>query len=248
MQPRLPIVGSAWIPRASLRVWGVTPPPAVVAAAEKVLFLTYAGIGLLWVTRQLLRYRRSTGDDREQLKWLISGGTIGIVGFVEALVLSNAHARLWQDVSGAGYLGVAGLPLGIGIGILKYRLYEIDRLISRTISYTLVTGLLAGLFVGLVLLTTRALPLSSPVGVAASTLAAAALFNPLRRNIQRFVDRRFNRSRYDTEKAIADFTARLRDAVDVDTVRIELLDTVNRAIAPAHASVWMAQTRPASRT
>jgi hypothetical protein len=224
-----------------------TSPGPIAAGAENVLFLAYALIGLLCVTRQLMRYRRSRGDDRQQLKWLISGGAIGIVGFVEALVLSNARSTLWQVVSGVGYMGVAGLPLGIGVGILKYRLYEIDRLIRRTISYTLVTGVLSGVFVGLVLLTTRALPLSSPVGVAASTLAAAALFNPLRRSTQRLADRRFNRSRYDTEKAIVDFTARFRDAVDVDTVRTELLDTVNRAIAPTHASLWIKQTRSASR-
>ncbi len=224
-----------------------TPTP-VAAAAERALFLAYAVIGLSWVARQLARYRRSTGNDRQQLKWLISGGAIGIVGFVAALVLGNAHSPLWQVVSGVGYMGVAGLPLGIGIGILKYRLYEIDRLIRRTLSYTLVTGVLSGVFVGLVLLTTRSLALSSSVGVAASTLAAAALFNPVRRRMQRLVDRRFNRSRYDTEKAIAGFSARLRDAVDADTVRAELLDTVNQAVAPTHASLWIKQSRAPART
>ncbi len=135
------------------------------------------------------------------------------------------------------------LPVAMGVGILKYRLYEIDRLISRTLSYLIITGLLAGVFVGIVVLTTDVLPFSSPVGVAASTLAAAALFNPLRLRVQRLVDRRFNRARYDAEAIVAAFTLRLRDAVDLETVRSELLQAVDRAVEPAHASVWI---RPAS--
>ena len=137
---------------------------------------------------------------------------------------------------------MGALPVGIGIGILKYRLYDIDRLISRTLSYATVTALLAGVFVGIVVLTTDVLPFSSPVGVAASTLAAAALFNPLRKRVQHLVDRRFNRARYDAEAIVAAFTLRLRDAVDLDTVRHELLHAVDRAFEPTHASVWIRPT------
>jgi hypothetical protein len=121
----------------------------------------------------------------------------------------------------------------------------IDRLISRTLSYLIITGLLAGVFVGIVVLTTDVLPFSSPVGVAASTLAAAALFNPLRLRVQRLVDRRFNRARYDAEAIVAAFTMRLRDAVDLDTVRHELLAAVDGAVQPAHASLWLRPVRPA---
>ena len=133
-------------------------------------------------------------------------------------------------------MSLLALPIGLGVAILKYRLYEIDRLISRTISYLLVTGLLVGVFVGLVGLTTRVLPFSSPVGVAASTLAAAALFNPLRLRVQRLVDRRFNRARYDAEETVTAFRMRLREAVDLDTVQRELLRTVDRAVEPAHTT------------
>ena len=98
----------------------------------------------------------------------------------------------------------------MGVGILKYRLYDIDRLISRTLSYAVVTGVLIGVYIGLVTLTTRALPLSSPIGVAASTLTVAALFNPVRRRAQRVIDHRFNRARYDADATIAAFTAGLR--------------------------------------
>ncbi len=135
--------------------------------------------------------------------------------------------------------GIAALPAGIGVGVLRYRLYEIDRLISRTLSYLIITGLLAGVFVGIVVLTTDVLPFSSPVGVAASTLAAAALFNPLRLRVQRFVDRRFNRSRYDAEAIVAAFALRLRKAVDLDTVHTEMLAAVTGAIQPSHASLWI---------
>ena len=127
------------------------------------------------------------------------------------------------------------------MGILRYRLYEIDRLISRTLSYAILTGVLASTFIGLVALSTNTLALSGRVGVAASTLAAAALFNPLRIRIQRLVDRRFNRTRYNAEATVAAFTSRLRDAVEIDAIRADLLDAVNRAVQPSHASVWIKQ-------
>jgi hypothetical protein len=133
--------------------------------------------------------------------------------------------------------------VGIGIGILKYRLYDIDRIISRTLAYAIVTGLLVGLYAGLVLLATRVLSFHTPVAVAASTLAAAALFNPLRRRVQRAVDRRFNRARYDADQTIAKFAARLKDAVDLDSVRDDLAAVVDHALEPAHVSVWISQHR-----
>jgi hypothetical protein len=136
-------------------------------------------------------------------------------------------------------LGFAALPLGIGVGILRYRLYDIDRIISRTLAYALVTGLLVGVYAGLVLLATRVLPLSGPVAVAGATLAAAALFNPLRRRVQRVVDRRFNRARYDADQMIAGFAGRLTGATDLDTVRADLLAVVHQALEPAHLSVWL---------
>src|SRR4029077_8213558 len=117
------------------------------------------------------------------------------------------------------WFGWAAVPVSIGIAILPYRLYDIDRIISRTLAYAIVTGLLVGVYAGLVLLATRVLSFHTPVAVAASTLAAAALFNPLRQHVQRAVDRRFNRARYDADKTVAAFAARLKDAVDLDAVR-----------------------------
>ena len=203
------------------------------AAVGGLVFLLYAGLALSFVCAQVLAYRRSSGDRREQLKWLMSGSAIGIVGL--AIALSPIDKTVGNVVS----LGILAVPVSMGVGILKYRLYDIDRLISRTLSYAVVTGVLVGVYIGLVTLTTRALPLSSPIGVAASTLTVAALFNPVRRRAQRVVDHRFNRARYDADATIAAFTSGLRDAVDLDQVQRDLVDVVNRSVQPRHVAVWI---------
>ena len=215
------------------------PPHGTVGAIDLGLLSVWALIGLSWVVRLVLDYRRSSGDHRQQLKWLLGGGALCISGFLASSLGGNGTTAFAQVMSGAGFTMIAALPLGLGMGILRYRLYEIDRLISRTLSYALLTGLLVGVFAGLVLLTTRVLPFSSPVGVAASTLAAVGLFSPLRGRLQRLVDRRFNRARYDTEALVAGFGARLRDQVDPETVLAELAGTAARSLEPAHVSVWL---------
>ena len=133
------------------------------------------------------------------------------------------------------------VPVAVAVAVLKYRLYDIDRVISRTLGYAIVTGLLVGVYAGLVLLATQVLGLHTPVAVAAATLAAAALFSPIRLRVQRMVDRRFNRARYDAEATVAAFAARLKDAVDLDTVRDDLASMVQTALEPAHLRVWTSQ-------
>jgi hypothetical protein len=133
---------------------------------------------------------------------------------------------------------LAALPVGLAISILRYRLYDIDRIISRTLAYAIVTGLLVGVYAGLVLLATEVLSVKSPVAVAAATLATAALFNPVRHRVQRVVDRRFNRARYDADQTVAAFAARLKDSVDLDAVQSDLASVVQRALEPAHLSLW----------
>ena len=132
---------------------------------------------------------------------------------------------------------IAFLPVSIGVAVLRYRLFDIDRVISRTVAYAIVTGLLVGVYAGLVLLATQVFRFHSSVAVAVSTLAAAALFAPVRRWVQRVVDRRFNRARYDAERTVAAFAARLKDSVDLDSVRDDLASTVLRALEPEHLSV-----------
>ena len=221
-----------------LAIFGNSPNHSL-KIAERGFLPVYTAFFLSWVIRQVAGYRRAVGVERQQLKWLFSGGTICIVALTVGITVRNSV------ITDVAWSAIAALPIGIGVGILKYRLYEIDRLISRTLSYLIITGLLVGVFVGIVALATDVLPFSSPVGVAASTLAAAALFNPLRLRVQRVVDRRFNRAHYDAEAIVASFTLRLRDAVDLDTVRHELLAAVDGAVQPTHASVWIRP--PASR-
>ena len=189
-----------------------------------------AGIVVLsvcFIGRQVLSWRRSSGERRQQLKWLASGAGVTI----GCAVLASSFGVLW--------LGFAALPVSMGVAILKYRLYEIDRIISRTLAYAIVTGLLIGVYAGLVLLATRVLAVHTPIAVAAATLAAAALFTPVRRRVQRVVDRRFNRARYDADRTLAAFSVRLNEALDLDSVRDDLAATVQAALEPAHLSVWL---------
>jgi len=200
-------------------------------------------LSLSFIGRQVLSWRRSSSDRRQQLKWLASGGAVTLACAGLSGALGSSGITLLHVVGGFAWFGWAALPVGIGVAILKYRLYEIDRIVSRTLAYAIVTGLLVGVYAGLVLLATRALPvsLSTPVAVACATLVAAALFNPLRRRVQQVVDRRFNRARYDADKTVAAFAARLQDAVNLDAVQDDLAGVVRKALEPAQVSVWISQ-------
>jgi hypothetical protein len=191
---------------------------------------------LAWLIVQVPRYRRSAGERRLQLKWLYSGAVAFLVAALISALASGDSASPWQVV---GTLGLAVLPVCVGVAVLKYRLYEIDRIISRVISYAVVTAVLGGVFAGLVLLATQALPVKTAAAVAVATLAAAALFNPLRRRVQHAVDRRFNRTRYNAEAMAAAFAARLRRTVDLETVQGDLVEVVYQAFEPSHVSVWL---------
>jgi hypothetical protein len=219
-----PAGGTAW--------WGT---------AQTLFFLALAASWLTWLVRQAFAYRHSAGERRLQLKWLLSGAAAGIILAVGGFVVSITVPALNGIGSIAGAVGIVALPVSLGLGILKFRLYDIDRIISRTLAYAIVTGLLVGVYAGLVLLATQVLAIKSPAAVATSTLAVAALFNPLRRRVQRAVDRRFNRARYDADQTVAAFAARLKDAVDLDSVRDDLASVVAKVLEPAHVSVWMSE-------
>ena len=203
-----------------------------------------------WLALQIPAYRRASGERRQQLKWLYSGAAIFVTAtilgvFIVPLALSEVPGWANQMVVNVLVtLGIAALPLCMAVAILKYRLYDLNRIISRVISYTLITALLGGVFAGMILLATRVLPVRGPLPVAVATLVIAALFNPLRKRIQRAVDRRFNRARYDAEAIVTAFTARLRRTIDLDTVRGDLVGAVHEAFQPAHVSVWLPGTRP----
>ena len=180
----------------------------------------------------VVRFRRSGLEQRQQLKWFMYASAVAaLVVFVAAEFSDNPLPAV--------ELTVPLIPAAVGIAIFKYHLYDIDRLISRTLAYVIVTGLLVGVYAGLVILA-GVLGFSTPPAVAIATLAAAALFSPLRRRVQHAVDKRFNRVRYDAELTAAAFAARLRDALDLDTVRADLRQTVDSAVQPAHISIWTA--------
>ena len=207
--------------------WAANPP----AWLAFPVLASIAAIGLSFVAHQALGWRRAGGERRQQLKWLASGAAVAVFSILLGVLISSV----------VPLVGLAALPAAIGVAILKYRLYDIDRLISRTLAYAIITGLLVGVYAGLVLLATQLLHVHTPVAVAASTLAAAALFNPLRLRVQHMVDRRFNRARYDADQTVAAFAARLKDAVDLDSVRDDLATVVQEALEPAHVSLWISR-------
>jgi hypothetical protein len=206
---------------------------------QDVLFVALALSLLLSLAGQVASYRRSSGERRQQLKWLMGGFAAALAGLVLGITLGKATG-FWSVVGHVAILAILAVPVSMGVAILKYRLYDIDRVLSRTLAYAVVTGLLIGVYAGLVLLAQQVLRLNSPVAVAASTLAAAALFNPARRRVQHAVDRRFNRARYDADEMVVAFAARLQDAVDLDAVRADLAGVVQAALEPAHLTVWTA--------
>ena len=217
----------------------VTGPGAWFGVVELVFFPALAVCWLASVAGQVVSYHRSSGERRQQLKWLLTGAVAGAAGLALAAGVHRTSGLPGLVSHVAAAAGLLALPVSMGVAVFKYRLFDIDRIVSRTLGYAIVTGLLVGVYAGLVLLATHVLSFKTPVAVAASTLAAAALFAPVRRRVQRIVDRRFNRARYDAERTVAAFTARLQDAVDLDTVRADLLTAVHRALEPAHASVWL---------
>ena len=208
---------------------GLSPPVLASMAIGLLAALVVSGSAIV------VRFARSAGEERLQLKWFAAAAVLVVATFI-AMILTNSNSVAVVILNN---LALLCLDAAVAIAVLKYRLYEIDRIISRTLAYTIVTGLLVGLYAGLVLLATHALSFSSPVAVAASTLAAAALFSPLRSRVQRVVDRRFNRARYDADEMVAAFAVRLKDAVDLDAVQADLASVVHRALQPAHVSIWI---------
>jgi hypothetical protein len=202
------------------------------------LFVVYVGIAM-GVASVVVRFRRSGGAERAQMKWFLFA-----VALVPLAPLSEAVPGRVGDAVGAVVfvLALLGLPISIGIAILRYRLFEIDRLISRTIGYAIVIGSLVVLYAGAVLVLGRLVdPLTggSDLAVAASTLAVAAAFRPLRNRVQSQVDRRFNRSRYDAAASTEALAGRLRDEVDLHTLAHDLTQVVDRTLQPVVVGLWL---------
>jgi hypothetical protein len=200
------------------------------------------GLGtLLWLVALVaslacvvLRFRSSAGIERQQLRWVAAGAAATVAGLFGG-VLTPQRSLL----SSVLYASVLCVPVAVAVAVLRYRLWDLDRLISRTLTYTLVTALLVVPYLLIVPAAGRLAAGSGSLAVAAATLAAAALFQPLRRRVQDLVDRRFNRRRYDAARTVEDFAARLRDQVDLQALRGELLAVVDQTMQPAAASLWL---------
>jgi hypothetical protein len=187
----------------------------------------------------VLRFRSSRGVERQQLRWVVAGA--GAAGVLLLLPLSELLGP-WKDG-----IAVLCVPVSVGVAVLRYRLWDLDRLVSRTATYALVTALLVVPYLLILPATSHLAGGSGSLAVAAATLAAAALFQPLRRRVQALVDRRFNRRRYDATRTLEGFATRLRDQVDLDALRAELLAVVDQTMQPTQASLWLrapAVTRP----
>jgi len=190
----------------------------------------------------VVRFRHARGIERQQLQWVaLAAALTGLSILATAVLIAVGEVNLgaWTSV-----FEVAFLPLATGAAILRYRLYDVDRIMSRTLGYGLLTVLLGLGYTGVVLGLGRLLPDSSTLAVAAATLAMAAIFQPARRRIQQAVDRRFNRRRHDAARIIEAFGARLRDQVDLDTLTAEVLAVVDQTMQPTQAWLWL---RPAAR-
>jgi hypothetical protein len=194
----------------------------------------------------IMRFRRSRGDERQQLKWFAYAVAVMVVVF--GLWLSLAIAGLVPSSALIWTVPLIGLPIAVGVAILKHRLYDIDVVINRTLVYGALTALLVTTYLGGVVLLQGAFRAltgqGSQFAIVASTLLIAALFVPLRRRVQAFIDHRFYRRKYDAAKTLQNFSTRLREKPDLDSLGTELLGVVRQTVQPAHASLWL---RPATR-
>jgi hypothetical protein len=251
-----------------LESWlGVEAPVRLNEAAGQIM-TTIGGLAWLLATLALpaaaaslvVRFRRSRGQERQQLKWLAYAAAmlgVGVLGRELVAILDQlgwvrppSTRPVGAVLAGLAILGVTALPVTAGLAILKYRLYEIDRIINRTLVYGLLSALLAAVYAGLVLSIGQlsgAIGTEPPSGaVAGATLAVAALFQPARRRIQQVVDRRFNRRRYNAAQTIQAFSTHLRDQVDLDTLSSELLAVVDQTMEPTQVSFWLRPSPPGS--
>jgi hypothetical protein len=179
-----------------------------------------------------LRFRRGTRDERQQLEWPVAGGLVFGATYAATAIDSTAVGALFA-------VGITAIPVSVAIAITRYRLYDIDRIISRTVSYGLITAVLAAAFLATNLALQTVLHRGSTFEVAVSTLVVAMLFQPLRTAIQRPIDRRFNRARVDSERMVAAFAARARDQMDLPMLATELAVTAGRAVQPSSAAIWI---------
>lgn len=224
--------------------FGIEGPAASLLRFLSVLNnLIVVPASILGMAALVTRFRRAEGVERQQLKWFVFIGSITLAAFVLTFLFGGFGLDVLADVFFAvAAVSLLALPAVVVLAMLRYRLYEIDRLISRTVSYGLLSALLVGIYVGSVMLLRRLAPFQGQLAVAASTLASAALFNPLRRSVQTVVDRRFNRARLDHERTIEAFALDLQTESDLSRIEHRLSLVAAETVQPAQLAVWI---RPA---
>ncbi len=243
-------VSTAFFPGRLAEAPNVTNPLGIESARRALGLINTASFLLLPLCfvasalSMIVRYRRSIGEERQQIKWFAAAATLLAVVFSSVFAIPS---RIVQDLA---TLSFAGLPAAVGVAILRHRLYDIDVLINRALVYGFLTVSLAATYVGGVVGLQSALrPITgqaeqSQLAIVVSTLAIAALFNPLRRRIQGLIDRRFYRRKYDAAKTLAAFSASLREETDLDTLCNEVLGVARRTMQPEHASLWLRPDKP----
>jgi hypothetical protein len=242
----LAMVAGALTP-GPLEEMGVDNPFGLAGPAGKVAeALTIVGVLLHWLSLPpagicvVLRFRSSRGVERQQLRWVAAGAAAAVVGLLVSLPSGLGLAPGW--ISAIIFPALLLPPVAIAVAVLRYRLYDLDRVISRTLTWALLTVLLGLGYAAVVLGLGRLVGQGSSLVVAAATLGVVAAFSPLRRRVQQVVDRRFNRRRYDAADTVEGFAARLRDQVDLDALRGELLAVVDQTMQPTRASLWLRHT------
>jgi hypothetical protein len=236
------------VPDGDLTV--INSPPAWFHIVEGVSLLYVGVCAIIWIGAQVIRWRRATGVYRQQVKWLMGGAAIAMLCLGLLLLGPNTSSSTAGRVFQAALpIGIAALPVGIGVGILRYRLYEIDVIIRKTLVYTALLGLLAACYLGGVYLMGDLLQTltgqSGALAVTLSTLAVAAAFQPLRARIQHTVDHRFYRRKYDAAQTLDAFTGRMRDQIELDALASDVLDVVRLTLQPSVASLWLVPQRAA---
>jgi hypothetical protein len=222
---------------------GMERLPNVAVLTEALLY----ALGVVALASVLVRLRRSRGVERQQIKWFAYSGVVLAASTVITYVLSEASSLQWLGWVAfvPGMVGNAGMPVAVGIAILRYRLYEIDIIINRTLVYGSLTAMLVGVYLGSVISMQYAFRVLTgqqeqpQLAIVVSTLVIAALFNPLRRLIQTFIDRRFYRSKYDARKTLEAFSARLRNETDLGALSNDLVGVVRETMQPSHVSLWL---------
>jgi hypothetical protein len=222
---------------------------SAVGPLESVLYV----LGIVAAASLFGRMRRARGVERQQIKWFAYATVVLVAGAVLAFTVSEATGVSWLGKIGLvlTMVGLAGLPMAIGIAVLRYRLYNIDRIINRTLVYGSLTAMLLALYFGDIVLFQRIFVFltgeKSTLAVVASTLLIAALFNPLRRRIQGFIDRRFYRKKYDARKTLEAFSTKLKNETNLESLNNDLVGVVRETMQPAHVSLWLRPDQPPRR-